>query len=83
MKSGNLDFLEPSGPPQASNGTALPLPFTYCYIDSVNVYQEDCVSDSVSYSFLVRLQAGNEKVLIHWVINSSRGSHHYLKLDHE
>ena len=26
MKSGNLNFLEPSGPPQACNGTALPLP---------------------------------------------------------
>jgi len=26
MKSGNLNFLEPSGPPQAFNGTALPLP---------------------------------------------------------
>jgi hypothetical protein len=25
-KSGNLNFLEPSGPPQACNGTALPLP---------------------------------------------------------
>ena len=29
MKSGNLNFLEPSGPLQACNGTALPLPFTY------------------------------------------------------
>ena len=27
-KSGNLNFLEPSGPVQACNGTALPLPFT-------------------------------------------------------
>ena len=26
-KSGNLNFLEPSGPLQACNGTALPLPF--------------------------------------------------------
>ena len=25
-KSGNFNFLEPSGPLQASNGTALPLP---------------------------------------------------------
>ena len=29
MKSGNLNFLEPSGPLQACNGTALPLPFNY------------------------------------------------------
>ena len=28
MKSGNLNFLEPSGPLQACNGTALPVPFT-------------------------------------------------------
>ena len=27
MKSDNLNFLEPSGPLQACNGTALPLPF--------------------------------------------------------
>ena len=26
-KSGNLNFLEPSGPVKACNGTALPLPF--------------------------------------------------------
>ena len=29
MKSGNLNFLEPSGPLQACDGTALPLPFTH------------------------------------------------------
>ena len=29
MKSGNLNFLEPSGPLQTCNGTALPLPFTH------------------------------------------------------
>ena len=28
MKSGNLNFLEPSGPLQAYNGTALLLPFS-------------------------------------------------------
>jgi hypothetical protein len=28
MKCGNLNFLEPSGPLQVCNGTALPLPFT-------------------------------------------------------
>ena len=27
MKSGILNFVEPSGPLQACNGTALPLPF--------------------------------------------------------
>ena len=28
MKSGSLNFLEPSGPAQASYGRTLPLPFT-------------------------------------------------------
>ena len=28
-KSGNLNFLEPSGPVQACNGTALPLPLNH------------------------------------------------------
>jgi len=31
MKSGNLNFLEPSGPLQAFNGTALPFTFTLKY----------------------------------------------------
>ena len=30
MKSGNLNFLEPSGPLQACNGTDLPLPYIFC-----------------------------------------------------
>ena len=32
MKSGNLNFLEPSGPLQACNGSALPLPSPYLYL---------------------------------------------------
>ena len=32
MKSGNLNFLEPSGPLQACNGTDLPLPFYYTVV---------------------------------------------------
>jgi len=31
-KSGSLNFLEPSGPVQACNGTALPLHLAYKYI---------------------------------------------------
>ena len=31
MKSGNLNFLEPSGPLQACNGTALPYRYYYYY----------------------------------------------------
>ena len=34
VKSGNLNSLEPSGPPQACNGTALPLP-KYYELDTV------------------------------------------------
>ena len=35
MKSGNLNFLEPSGPLQACNGTALPLPFSIVYLSAL------------------------------------------------
>ena len=31
MKSGNLNFLEPSGPLQACNGTALPFTLLYMF----------------------------------------------------
>jgi hypothetical protein len=37
MKSRNLNFLEPSGPLQAYNGTALPLPFLYLYDHTMNL----------------------------------------------
>ena len=30
-KSGSLNFLEPSGPLRACNGTALPLPYSACF----------------------------------------------------
>ena len=43
MKSVNLNFLEPSGPLRACNGTALPLPFYFkqdwC-VDWINVDQD-------------------------------------------
>jgi hypothetical protein len=47
-KSGNLNFLEPSGPVQACNGTALPLP-SYISVSvriffSVSVYFGACLS---------------------------------------
>jgi len=32
MKSGNLNFLEPSGPLQAYNGTALPFVFYFAWV---------------------------------------------------
>ena len=37
MKSGNLNFLEPSGPVQASNGTSLYLPFTLSLTSALDV----------------------------------------------
>ena len=33
MKNVNVNFLEPSGPLQACNGTALPLPFIIQYME--------------------------------------------------
>ena len=41
-KSGNLNFLEPSGPFQACNGTDLPaLPFTHLLTSKIIVGQEN------------------------------------------
>ena len=37
MKSGNLNFLEPSGPLQACNGTDLPLSFYFDVLKSIIV----------------------------------------------
>jgi len=39
-KSGNLNFLEPSGPVQACNGTALPLPLMLLLV----LLHQDCPS---------------------------------------
>jgi hypothetical protein len=41
MKSGNLNFLEPSGPLQACNGTALPLPLLSLFIIIVDIAVKD------------------------------------------
>jgi hypothetical protein len=37
MKSGKINFLEPSGPLQACNGTALPLLFLYVVAGNLGV----------------------------------------------
>jgi hypothetical protein len=43
MKFGNLNFLEPSGPPQACKGTALPLPVKCkCAVLRNATYQLPC-----------------------------------------
>ena len=34
-QSGNLNFLEPSGPLQVCNGTTLPFIFIYAYVDII------------------------------------------------
>ena len=49
MKSGNLNFLEPSGPFQACNGTALPLPLMQFYILRLLllVFRTECQTDCV------------------------------------
>ena len=46
MKSGNLNFLEPSGPLQACNGTALPLPYRD---DSPDDEQQACSKHVEAY----------------------------------
>ena len=38
MKSVNLNFLEPSGPPQACNETALPLPLPLPLLNSSTIW---------------------------------------------
>ena len=42
MKSGNLNFLEPSGPLPACNGTALPVPLYILYIYFICMYISMC-----------------------------------------
>jgi hypothetical protein len=41
LKSGSLNLLEPSGPVQACNGIALPLPFIYSMKIGVQVVYEN------------------------------------------
>jgi len=58
MKSGNLYFLEPSGPLQASNGTALPLPSLSWLSNSSILVSRQCESfRTLDQSFLVKNQA--------------------------
>jgi hypothetical protein len=44
MKSGNLNFLEPSGPLQACNGTALPLPYRSRMRDKLKIIMQVVVA---------------------------------------
>ena len=66
MESGNLNFLEPSGPLQACNGTALPLPLTnqtkrqnkmcvrnaFCKVNGKHRYHfQSTISDKADHHF--------------------------------
>ena len=57
MKSGNLNFLEPSGPLQACNGTALPI--CLIFLDQKSFHQlflnceHFCVFSDPSFSFII------------------------------
>jgi len=76
MKSGNLNFLEPSGPLQACNGTALPF---YPFIRvSRGLKVEESGSDSkkkkrqkVSLHRHIHTGCGSSKILTRWVPNAS------------
>ena len=61
MKSGNLKFLEPSGPLQACNGTALPLPFTLFTI----IYLKQTVSTVCSVATVLCSQYMVRAMLFH------------------
>jgi len=55
MKPGNLNFLEPSGPLQACNGTTLP--FYWSLIPGIDPYSELCL-----LSFLISSLHGRRTV---------------------
>jgi len=52
MKSGNLNFLEPSGSPQACNGSDLPLPFAIQY----NTIHDTHFDNGMPFAWSMRIQ---------------------------
>jgi len=56
LKSGSLNLLEPSGPVQACNGIALPLPYLFCIL-----HAEVHVA-SMQTKFLPKLPAPHERL---------------------
>jgi len=56
MKSGNLKFLEPSGPLQACDGTALPLLFYSLHVCCVNGEVECLLQLRIATQFLTLVQ---------------------------
>ena len=76
MKSGNLNFLEPSGPLQACNGTDLPLPLHGRYITfAQTISQYECLKGLLTYicaalaassSYKIRSAAHSRPILGCW-----------------
>jgi len=58
MKSGNLNFLEPSRPLQACNGTALPLPLIFA-----ETFTDVVLSSWVPYYYEIKA------VLVLWLLS--------------
>jgi len=54
MKSGNLNFVEPSGPFQACKGTALPLHMIFIKVRLVNIISS--VEPNPKFNFLEKLK---------------------------
>ena len=54
MNSGNLYFLEPSGPLQACNGTALPL-YIYIYI-YIYIYTHKIVQSNTTFYEVITIK---------------------------
>ena len=66
LKSGSLNPLEPSGPVQACNGIALPLPLPYIY----GMSYFDVVRNILSYSALeIQLKGSYKSLTIYWPVN--------------
>jgi len=78
MKSGNLNFLEPSGPLQACNGTALPLQLRKKKITPYGVLVRTVCEEKSGYICNMEIYA----VLVHTVVaNTTNVSDwHHLQL---
>ena len=67
MKSGNLNFLEPSGPLQACKGTALPLPVYNCTVissdDDAAVAVSCCTLECIRIASLLPKYGNSEQTL--------------------
>jgi hypothetical protein len=72
MKSGNLNFLKPSGPLQACNGTALPFTVVIeCTMTSVNVFEfQRALLSTVDVNYNKYNVSSVNKILKHgWILS--------------